>query len=305
MNNIIGQVKIIIARDCLAQADVARQSGVSPQVLSPLLKGGYTSNPEPHIEKLSNWLNTYSAGKQTRAECKEPAWVDMPTSKKLLEMMRLSQGFAAWTMAYEGAGVGKTQAALRYKESHSNVWIVTASPNSRSRRAFIALVAREMGLLISGMSIDRIDNEISQKIIGSNGLLIVDEAQYVSDDSLNGLRILTENKIGVTLLGNDVVRSRMSAPKSRANLYPVWSRVLKSNKIVRSTSDDIEMYIRAWGIDDKSVIQWAHKTIPATTGQIRTLRHLLRLSVSIAKEAGDEVCVSHMESAFNFIKEVA
>lgn len=306
MNNVLEQVKIVIEQDGLTNAEVARQSGISAQILSPLLKDKYTSNPEQHLEKLANWLRTYQAGKETRREVsQEPDWVETPTSKVLLEMMRLSQGFQAWTMAYEGAGVGKTKSARRYQKHNSNVWIVTASPNTKSRRAFLAAIAREMGINANGMTIDRLDYEIAQRIEDSNGLLIIDEAQYVTDDSLNGLRILTENRIGVTLLGNDVVRSRMSAPKSRTNMYPVWSRILKSRKITRSTQKDILAYIKAWGITDSAVVQWAFKTIPSTTGQIRTLRNLIRLAISIANEEGTSVGVVHMDKAYNFIKEVA
>jgi hypothetical protein len=306
MITIVEQVKTIIKQDGLTNSDVARQSGVSPQILSPLLKDKYTSCPDAHIEKLANWLTTYKSGKETRAEvCQDPEWVETPTARKLLEMMRLSQGFSAWTMAYEGAGVGKTKAANQYQSNNSNVWIVTASPNNKARRAFLSLIAREMGLNANGMTIDRLDYEITQRITGSNGLLIIDEAQYVTDDSLNGLRILTEGRIGVTLLGNDVVRSRMSAPKSRANMYPIWSRILKSHKVVKSTQKDIYTYIRAWGITDKNVIEWAYKVIPSTTGQIRTLRNLIRLAISIAQDKREPVGVAHMESAFNFIKEVA
>ncbi|EIA0803371.1 AAA family ATPase [Vibrio vulnificus] len=306
MNNVLEQVKAIIKRDDLTNAEVARQSGVSAQILSPLLKDKYQGRKEEYINKLTRWLSTYQSGKETRQEtCQEPEWVDTPTSSVLLDMMRLSQGFQAWTMAYEGAGVGKTESAKRYQKHNSNVWIVTASPNAKSRRAFLASIAREMGINTNNMTIDRLDYEIAQRIDGSNGLLIIDEAQYVTDDSLNGLRILTENRIGVTLLGNDVVRSRMSAPKSRTNMYPVWSRILKSRKITRSTQKDILAYIKAWGIKDSEVVQWAFKTIPNTTGQIRTLRNLIRLAISIANGEGSPVGVVHMDKAYNFIKEVA
>lgn len=306
MSNIIEQVKAIIERDGLTHAYVARQSGVSAQVLSPLLKDKYTSSTDVHFEKLANWLKTYESTKQTRSDtCEDPDWVPTQTSTKLLEMMRLSQGFSAWTMAYEGAGVGKTESAKHYQKNNSNVWIVTASPNYKARRAFLTLIAREMGLNANGMTIDRLDYEITQRITGSNGLLIVDEAQYVTDDSLNSLRILSENRIGVTLLGNDIVRSRMSAPKSRINMNPVWSRMLKSHRVVRSTQRDIKTYINAWGIKDSNIITWAYKAIPPTTGQLRTLKNLIRLAVSMSKQEQIPVNVGHMEKAFNFIREVA
>ena len=112
--DVIEQVKIIIERDVLTKAEVARQSGISPQILTPLLKDKYAGNSEVYLEKLTNWVSTYETGKTTRRDvCQEPEWVETPTAKSLLEMMRLSQGFQAWTMAYEGAGVGKTEAADR------------------------------------------------------------------------------------------------------------------------------------------------------------------------------------------------
>lgn len=305
MNDIINQVKALIETDNLKQADVSKQSGVSTQILSPLLKGTYEGRTDVYIDKLSSWLNSYTSAKAAQAETiGEPTWVEMPTTTKLLSMMSLSQGLCAWTMAYEGAGVGKTSAARHYQKSNSNVWIVTASPNLKARRAFLAAIAREMNINANNMTIDRLDYEIMQRITGSNGLLIIDEAQYVTDDVLNGLRILTEERIGVTLLGNDVVRSRMSAPKSRANMYPIWSRILKSHKIKQSTQLDMKAYIKAWGIKDSDVVQWAFKNIPGTTGQIRTLRHLIRIASSYAKAEGTTINTSHMTKAYKYIEEV-
>ncbi|KGT33509.1 hypothetical protein HC02_28900 [Vibrio parahaemolyticus] len=54
--------------------------------------------------------------------------------------------------------------------------------------------------------------------MGRNGLVIIDEAQYLSDDTLNGIRILIEGKAGGMLLGNDVVRTRMTATRSKVNM---------------------------------------------------------------------------------------
>ncbi|HIF9333043.1 TPA: AAA family ATPase [Photobacterium damselae] len=305
-NKVLDQVKALIAQDKLTQAEVSRQSGVSQQVLSPLLKGSYSGNSELYIEALSNWINTYESGKKAMQQSfVEPLWVPTYTAKKLLNIMTISQALSAWTMAYEGAGVGKTMAARHYQKNNSNVWIVTASPNLKARRAFLAAIAREMNINANSMTIDRLDYEIMQKIEGSNGLLIIDEAQYVTDDALNGLRILTENRVGVTLLGNDIVRTRMSAPRSRANMNPVWSRIFKAHRIRNSTQKDIEMYLKEWGITDSEVIQWAYKVIPTTTGQLRTLRNLIKLASGYAVSDNSAITMTHMDKAFRYIEEVA
>ncbi|UJZ95017.1 AAA family ATPase [Photobacterium damselae subsp. damselae] len=305
-NKVLDQVKALIAQDKLTQAEVSRQSSVSQQVLSPLLKGAYSGNSELYIEALSNWINTYESGKKALQQSfVEPSWVPTYTAKKLLNIMTISQALSVWTMAYEGAGVGKTVAARHYQQNNSNVWIITASPNLKARRAFLSAIARKMNITTNNMSIDRLDYEIMQKIEGSNGLLIIDEAQYVTDDALNGLRILTENRVGVTLLGNDIVRTRMSAPRSRVNMNPVWSRILKSHRIRNSTQKDIELYLKDWGITDSEVIQWAYKVIPTTTGQLRTLRNLIKLASGYAVSDNSAITMTHMDKAFGFIKEVA
>lgn len=53
----------------------------------------------------------------------------------------------------------------------------------------------------------RMSEAIAQRISGTNGLLLIDEAQYLSERILNGIRVLTDDRIGVVLLGNDVVKA--------------------------------------------------------------------------------------------------
>lgn len=302
---IIEQVKELINKEHLTQAEISRQSGVSQQVLSPLLKGAYTGSTEAYLERLSNWMNTYHSVKATKARSfVEPKWVSTYTANKITTIMQTAQALAVWTMAWEGAGVGKTTAAKHYQDNNSNVWIITASPYLKGKKAFLSTLARELNITVGTMTIDRLAYEIQQKIEDSNGLIVVDEAQYVTDDVLNGLRILTENRVGVTLLGNDIVRSRMSAPKSRSNMNPVWSRIMISKRIRNSTQKDIETYLKAWGIKDSELIKWAFKVIPTTTGQLRTLRNLIKLASAYAVQENSQIKLIHIEKAYEAIKEV-
>ncbi|MGR5240251.1 AAA family ATPase [Photobacterium damselae] len=302
---VIEQVKELINKEHLTQAEISRQSGVSQQVLSPLLKGTYTGSTGAYLERLANWLNTYKSAKATRAHSfTDPEWVQTYTANKIEKLMQTAQALVVWTMVYEGAGVGKTVTAKRYQSKNSNVWIITASPYIKGKKAFLTTLARELNITVGTMTIDRLAYEIQQKIEDSNGLIVVDEAQYVTDDVLNGLRILTENRVGVTLLGNDIVRARMSAPKSRSNMNPIWSRIMVSKRIRNSTQKDIEVYLKAWGIKDSELIKWAFKVIPTTTGQLRTLKNLIKLASAYAVQEDSQIKLSHIEKAYEAIKEV-
>ncbi|WP_108945599.1 AAA family ATPase [Shewanella halifaxensis] len=314
MISIIEQVMLIIKNDGLTQAEVSRQSGVSQSILSPLIKGTYKGNSEANMQQLQNWLNTYANNKAAKVELptlNKPSFVKLPLASRFLGLMSMAQSEKFFTMVYEGSGVGKTMTAAHYASTNSNVWIITASDNIKSKKAFFSALARAMNIDTTGLTIDRIDYAIGQKITGSHGLIIIDEAQYVTDANLNALRILADNKVGVTLLGNDVVRTRMSAVRHRADMNPFWSRVMMPLKVTSTPKADIKAYLYAWGVNPEinpqyqKVIDWACTNIPNTRGQLRTLSLIMSMAVRMAQGRNECLGVEHLEPVYKTMSAVA
>ncbi|HCE4778101.1 TPA: AAA family ATPase [Vibrio parahaemolyticus] len=304
MSQIIEQVKQIKERESFSNRDIAQQAGFGEQILSALFKGKYTGDTEKYVEMLRKWVNAQAArGVKTEFKngLKEPAFVMLPTTKNLMSIMQVSQSLKRWGMAYEGSGVGKTEAAREYQRENPNVWIITVSEFARTSMAVVDELARLMGTDVQGMTLARKTSRVREALDGAHGLIVIDEAQYLSDNTLNGVRILAEGVAGVVLLGNDVVHSRMKATRSVINLRPIWSRTIRPLRIEASSADDIAAYMNAWGINDASMIAYARKVIPNTNGQLRTLCDAIKMGCSLADSASKPLDEMYLKKAIGYL----
>lgn len=306
MNQIIEQVKQIKENEKLTNRDIAKQAGFSEQILSALLRDKYSGDSESYIEMLRKWVNA-RAEKESKTELAdgltEPGFVMLPTTKNIMGIMQVAQNLKRVAMAYEGSGVGKTEAAREYQRQHPNVWIITVSEFARTSMSVVDELARLIGVDVHGMTLARKNEVLVKALDGAHGLIVIDEAQYLSDNTLNGLRILAEGRAGITLLGNDMVRSRMQATRSAINLRPIWSRTIRPMRIETTTDKDIEVYMSAWGITDKDMVKLAKKVVPNTNGQLRTLGDAIKLGCSLADRAKEALGVNHLTTAFGYLTE--
>lgn len=304
MSQVIEQVKQIKERESFTNREIAKQSGFGEQILSALLRGKYTGDSAAYVELLRKWVNAQAErGVKTEFKngLKEPEFVMLPTTKNLMSIMQVSQSLKRWGMAYEGSGVGKTEAAREYQRENPNVWIVTVSEFARTSMSLLNELARQIGVDVQGMTLANKNSRLIQALDGAHGLIVIDEAQYLSDNTLNGLRILAEGRAGVVLLGNDMVHSRMQATRSVINLRPIWSRTIRPLRIETSSDADIEAYMHAWGITDARMIAYAKKAVPRTNGQLRTLGDAIKLGCSLADTASKPLDEMYLKKAIGYL----
>lgn len=304
MNNVLELVKKVRDEEGVAQRVIAREAGVNEGSVSSLLKHGKCpGDMEGIVKKLDRWLANRNKQVRARTALASPGFLELPTAKRIMNLMTIAQSLSSWSMVYEGAGVGKTKAAEEYQRNNPNVWIITASPFCKTSAFVIGELADQLGIRGSRNTIANLTKAISKELNDRNGLVIIDEAQYLSDDTLNGIRILIEGKAGGMLLGNDVVRTRMTATRSKVNMKAFWSRVISPALIKHPQPEDIEMFVRAWGIDDKSIIKFAKDITPQTEGQLRSLDNILKLASSTAKVRDEVLEVRHVERAHRNLTE--
>lgn len=305
MNTIIQHVLNVRDEEHLSNRQISKESGVGEAILSKLLNNKpYTGDTDAQLHKLETWLKTRNTQLEEFSDVlKEPDFLPLPTSQVIWKLMDMARTMRRWGMVYEGAGIGKTMTAEEYQRQHNNIWIVTASEFCKSARAILSELCDRVGVKAQGMTVARMNKALEDALTGSNGLIIIDEAQYLSDNVLNGLRILSERKCGVFLLGNDVVRTRMSAARSQVNLNPIWSRMIRPTCIKTASREDIQHYMQAWGITDPTLFNTAYDIVPKTTGQLRTLADMIMLASSSASRNHEPLTAKHLSAAHHYLKE--
>src|SRR5690606_1845671 len=74
-----------------SQNRIAREADMSGATLSQFLGDTYKGNMQATAMKIAKWLNAYDAQASTESLPMAPAWVDTPTSKRILGDLRYAQ----------------------------------------------------------------------------------------------------------------------------------------------------------------------------------------------------------------------
>lgn len=271
----------------LTQAAIAREVGMSASALNQWLKGVYMGANDDVEAKLTRWVDAYHARRAVDSALPiAPRWADTPTGARILAALRYAQMAADIAIVYGGAGVGKTHAIRHYQASAPNVWHATMTPASSSVATSLEEIGETLGVRENGGGAARLHRQIVKKLMGTGGLLVVDEAQHLNVAALDQLRSIHDaTSVGIAIVGNEKLYASMTGGNRAPYLDRLFSRIGKRVRVMRSTDSDIAEMIEAWGIEDaktrKQLIEIAEQP-----GALRGLTKVLRLATVQARSEG-------------------
>lgn len=289
---------VLTADRTIVQAQIARESGISPSAFSQWKAGTYAGDNGEIERKVRTWLDTRKAKASSGDRMpRAPEFEATPTSQRIISALGYAQVAGDIALIYGGAGLGKTTAIRQYKATGLSVWHATMTPASASVVTALEEICEALGIAESGGAA-RLFKAIVRRVRATGGLLVVDEAQHLSVAALDQIRSIHDaTDIGIALVGNESVYARMTGGTRAAFLDRLYSRVGKRLALKQSTDADIEALIAAWGINDKpcrrTLIDIARKP-----GALRTLTKTLRLASMHALAAKEAVCCEHVAKAW-------
>ncbi|QLB43570.1 AAA family ATPase [Mannheimia pernigra] len=281
--NLIEQVKGFLTENSVSQAKLAKESGVNAGALSAYLNGNYSGDIANVEAKLTAYLNKKEV--QAREFVEAPAFIQTATARQIFKTLEFAQIANCMATVYGMSGVGKTKAIQEFKKGRANVWLVTASPSRSSLSEILYEIALELGISDAPRRKGTLSRLIARKIKGTEGLLIVDEADHLPYEALEELRIMQEEaNIGLVLVGNDKVYTRMKGGISPHHEYArLWSRVAKNTSIQKTKQADTKAVAKAWGLSEDEEALKVMQSITETGGGLRILTQTLRLAGMVAK----------------------
>ena len=296
-NDLIDRARAEIARHSLSQARAAAEIGISDAALSQWLADKYEGNVVVIAAKIIRWL----AARKKQSELMgslpaAPEWVETATATRILSGLAYAQMAADIALVYGGAGLGKSKAAARYSETWPSVWVSTMSAGGRSLAGCLERVALACGLRSINARPWRLEAEIVDRIRGTRGLLIVDEAQHLDTRALEVLRGLHDQaEIGLALLGNELLYARLTGGRRSAEFAQLFSRVGRRVRLTQPTQSDVHSLLAAWGVGGGAERVQALE-IARQPGGLRGLTKALRLASM--KAQGQAVASGHLKSAW-------
>lgn len=294
------RVRAVMADRKMAMTDVSRQVGIPYGTFSSWMGGTYKGRNGHLAEQTLHWLSGLEAADRTRALApRAPAFVPTPTANEILATLEHAQHMPEMVVITGAPGVGKTSTGRWYAARNPNVWLLTAEPAMSSPRALMDELAEAIGLQERGLSSQRLSRTLARRMTGSNGLILIDEAQHLTSQTLDQLRMFHDlASIGIALMGNESVYARLEGGTRAAQYAQLFSRVGMRLQRPRALKGDVDSLLDAWGIPGKQE-RALLLAIAKKPGALRNLTKVVRVAHMLAGAEGAEaVGENHIRMAW-------
>ena len=277
-------------------ADLGRRIGIANGTFNQWFNGTYTSRLDTHNAKVANWLEARTKPAARVEIAASPSFLPTSVSAEMIEVFILAQRAPGLCLVHGAAGVGKTMAAEHYRSTGSNVHIVTMNEKTRTVDGMLGEIAEALDMVQTRAA--TLSQQIRKRLArrGDGTLLILDEAQHLSDEAVNQARHFVDKaRCGVVLLGNEESYGRLDgwignggggrggqAGRTYAQLS---RRVFMRMQTARVPEADIRLFARAWGITDEDSIR-VLVGIGAKPGALGQVDMTCRLARLIATDNG-------------------
>ncbi|MBP1560393.1 MAG: AAA family ATPase [Oscillospiraceae bacterium] len=218
---------------------------VTASTISGIRNGTYKANPSEQLNKLAAYFEIKEAAAE---QAKYDSYVPTSISSQVYEIINNCHLLGGLAVACGDAGIGKTQAALKYERDHtSNCIYIYVPPCMKSSNSIIKAIGKKLG--VRKRAIDDLWTAISERL--TDGMIIIlDEAQHLSYEAIETLRSFSDvfnnsgKTLGICLIGNEVtVESTTGKSGHEIEFGQIVSRrksleVFKTSQIMRH---DIEL----------------------------------------------------------------
>ncbi|EEQ9433259.1 AAA family ATPase [Escherichia coli] len=274
---------------------IALESGLSTGTISSFINDKYNGDNERVSQMLQRWLEKYHAV----AELPEPPrFVETQTVKQIWTSMRFASLTESIAVVCGNPGVGKTEAAREYRRTNNNVWMITITPSCASVLECLTELAFELGMNDAPRRKGPLSRALRRRLEGTQGLVIIDEADHLGAEVLEELRLLQEStRIGLVLIGNHRVYSNMTGGNRTVEFARLFSRIAKRTAINKTKKADVKAIADAWQINGENELELLQQ-IAQKPGALRILNHSLRLAAMTAHGKGERVNEDYLRQAF-------
>lgn len=303
------QVKALVAPG-LSQADIGRQSEIPGSTLSQYLNDRYPGDNDALATTLSKWLNSRVKARELQRRLpKAPLYQPLQTSADIALKLAYARQAGRIVSICGSPGVSKTSTAIQFKHETPRTWMAAMDPSTRGVNTCLVEILAAMGEPDARGTPQALSRRVVQRVMEAESLIIVDEAQHLSDQSVEQLRAIndkvraTGGKVGIALMGNQLAYSRMAHDGSRPAFAQVSSRMAQRMWIVNPLPADVKMLAAAWADANDETLTPAALAfclqIAARPGGLRNVEMSMESALMAAWGVEQPMDVEHLQWAFN------
>ncbi|KTE24434.1 MULTISPECIES: AAA family ATPase [unclassified Sphingopyxis] len=283
----------------MSWTEIGKRTGIAAGTISQFGSAkGYAGDEKRLAEQVYRYRQQLAAQAAIKVTAPEiPGFFRGPTAQDVETALSWAQRGRMVVIA-TGAGMGKTKTIQNYRDSVSNVWVVTIAPSSAGVMTMQQKTLAALGDREANGPPNKLTALIIAKIKDTGGLLIFDEAQHLSEKAIEEIRAWhDETGVGIVLSGNIKVLTRLEGGNRRDAFAQIFSRV--AHRIVRAQplQGDADALCDAWGVFDDASIR-AIREICMKPGALRGATFTLELAHMIAASEGVAVTAGHIRDCW-------
>lgn len=213
-----------IKRTGKSQQQVAKETALSPSVISQFLKLSYKGDNEAVAKTVSQYLKMAERRiTETKHVC---FYKDMHNTQAVLFACFHAHCHGEIVLMYGDAGAGKTTALEYYTKDYSGVVMVTANSCTSSASSILQMIARKTGKVLSGKK-ELLMASLVDYFKNTGRLIIIDEADHLTLSALQAVRNLNDQAgIGIVLSGNNKIYTQMLQGSRCSELDQLRTRIV-------------------------------------------------------------------------------
>ena len=279
----------------LSWPQIGKLADVPPSTLSAFSSGKYAGDNTKVAAKILAYRDRLTAQAEIAGEApSSPSWYLTPTAKRITQLLRWAQS-GKIVLIVSGPGLGKTRTAEQFAQGDPNVWLATMAPSTAGVATMSIEISEAIGLGEVKGSPQQLSRAIKNRVRGKNGLIIIDEAQELTDKALNELRGWHDRTgVGIALLGNETVVGQIDGRKSA--LAQISSRFSMRHVQAAPMEGDLEALFEAWGITDREQRGFLTK-IGKLPGALREVTNTIEIALMAAFGLEQPLSIEHLKDA--------
>lgn len=298
-DEIRAQVRKIMNDEQLTQADIAKAAEIPYGTFTPFMGGKYAGDNAGLAERVQRWIQSRAeTQKVSSAILEEPGFVATPTVTEVLGLLQWAKTAPGICLVTLGPGMGKTMASREFAKKNPHSFRVVMRPSTAGVHAMMKEIAQTIG--VAERDPNKLSRAVGDKLMrnGRHTLIMVDEAQNLSDSAVDELRhYLDEYGCGIALLGNEDVRTRWGRATPKEGYGQLHRRIGPRLRRLQPLKEDVEIYLKAWGITDADVLKLL-RVIGRKAGALGQIKETLAMANILAAGQGRIVNADDIRAAW-------
>ena len=289
----VEMLKAHIAETGITQKQLAKKLDISDTVLSLYLANSYTGDNKKVTEKVKQYLHI---GAVRKTLTPNPNYCEsLFNTQRITECLQMAHASSEILLLYGPAGCGKTTALKHYAEHNNGVTYIEADATTGTPRAILLTLLESIGGQPIG-STTQVMKSILNTLKGTNRLIIIDEAQHLTERSFDTIRAIND-KIGIGLVysGNpSILKKRWARREREVALLP--SRIGLHCELTNKYSlDDIRNIFSGLDVSEECIKYL--KKVAQNKGGLRLMIKQYKNAANIAAALGQSLTVDYLEEA--------